>query len=297
MASYGIFSKPQSLQISTSVPVLAPSSLFKLSWSYTGLSCYTLLSSTLPKYPLLYSTPKYNLKYITKHTSCLSNSHHTIHSRHKSVQPRQPISARDPSILRGTTTLQLHISTTNKQFQLSPVQNLSSTIGADLTHHHPTAKMPPNILIIVADDLGFSDISSFGSEINTPNIDSLANGPGGLRYTSFHVAAACSPTRAMLMTGTDHHLTGLGQLSEIIRNSPAHQGAPGHEGYLTDNVVAVPELLQDAGWNTFISGKWHLGLKKEYGPAKRGFGRSFALLPGCANHYGILQLYSFEKLN
>lgn len=100
----------------------------------------------------------------------------------------------------------------------------------------------------------------------------------------------------MLMTGTDHHLTGLGQLSEIIRNSPAHQGAPGHEGYLTENVVAVPELLQDAGWNTFISGKWHLGLKKKYGPAKRGFGRSFALLPGCANHYGILQPILLELI-
>lgn len=145
---------------------------------------------------------------------------------------------------------------------------------------------PPNFLVIVADDLGFSDTSCFGSEIQTPNIDSLANGSGGMKFTSFHVAAACSPTRAMLMTGTDHHLTGLGQLSEMVRNSPAHQGAPGHEGYLTDKVVAVPELLSEGGYHTVMSGKWHLGLKKEYGPHMRGFERSFALLPGCANHYG-----------
>ncbi|KAJ5715379.1 arylsulfatase [Penicillium malachiteum] len=149
----------------------------------------------------------------------------------------------------------------------------------------------PNFLIIVADDLGFSDCSCFGSEIQTPNIDSLANSNGGMRFTAFHVAAACSPTRSMLMTGTDHHLTGLGQLSEIIRNSPAHQGAPGHEGYLNDKVVAIPELLKEGGYHTIMSGKWHLGLKKEYGPHKRGFDRSFALLPGCANHYGYEPQY------
>ncbi|GES62465.1 arylsulfatase [Aspergillus terreus] len=145
----------------------------------------------------------------------------------------------------------------------------------------------PNFLIVVADDLGFSDCGCFGSEIQTPNIDSLAeDSTGGLRFTSFHVAAACSPTRSMLMTGTDHHITGLGQLSEFIRSSPAHQGKPGHEGYLNDRVVALPELLRDGGYHTVMSGKWHLGLKPEYSPQARGFQKSFALLPGCANHYG-----------
>ncbi|KAK3702386.1 hypothetical protein LTR37_014960 [Vermiconidia calcicola] len=88
------------------------------------------------------------------------------------------------------------------------------------------------------------------------------------------------------MTGTDHHITGLGQLSEFVRNSPAHQGKPGHEGYLNDRVVALPELLRDGGYHTIMSGKWHLGLKPEYSPKARGFNKSFALLPGCANHYG-----------
>ncbi|KFY63529.1 hypothetical protein V497_01979 [Pseudogymnoascus sp. VKM F-4516 (FW-969)] len=150
----------------------------------------------------------------------------------------------------------------------------------------------PNFLVIVADDLGFSDCSCFGSEIQTPNIDSLAkDATGGTRFTSFHVAAACSPTRSMLMTGTDHHIAGLGQLSEFVRSSPAHQGQPGHEGYLNEKVVALPQLLQDDGYLTLMAGKWHLGLKKEYSPQARGFDKSFALLPGCANHYGYEPQY------
>ena len=144
----------------------------------------------------------------------------------------------------------------------------------------------PNFLVIVADDLGFSDCSCFGSEIQTPNIDSLASEPSGLRFTSFHVAAACSPTRSMLMTGTDHHIAGLGQLAEFTRSSAAHRGQPGHEGYLNERVVSLPELLTEGGYHTMMSGKWHLGLKREHHPQKRGFAKSFALLPGCANHYG-----------
>jgi len=142
----------------------------------------------------------------------------------------------------------------------------------------------PNFLVIVADDLGFSDCGCFGSEIQTPNIDRLAS--KGLRFTDFHVAGACSPTRSMLLTGTDHHIAGLGQLSEYTRNSPAHQGKPGHEGYLNDKVVTLPQLLKDGGYFTAMSGKWHLGLKPEYSPHARGFEKSYALLPGCANHYG-----------
>lgn len=142
----------------------------------------------------------------------------------------------------------------------------------------------PNFLIIIADDLGFSDVGCFGSEIKTPNLDSL--GRNGIRFKDFHAAAACSPTRAMLLSGTDHHLTGLGQLVEFTRNSPAHQGKPGHEGYLTQNVATLPEVLRDGGYDTIMSGKWHLGLRPEYAPVSRGFTRSFSLLPGCANHYG-----------
>lgn len=100
-----------------------------------------------------------------------------------------------------------------------------------------------------------------------------------------------------MSTGTDHHIAGLGQLHEFTRASPAHQGKPGHEGYLNQRVVALPELLSDGGYFTAMSGKWHLGLRPEHHPIKRGFKKSFALLPGCANHYGtIAKLTRFPSL-
>jgi arylsulfatase A-like enzyme len=140
----------------------------------------------------------------------------------------------------------------------------------------------PNFLVIVADDLGFSDIGSFGGEIHTPNLDRLAY--AGLRLTDFHSAPACSPTRAMLMTGTDHHIAGIGTMLEVT--IPGFQGAPGYEGYLNNRVAALPELLRDAGYQTLMSGKWHLGDAIATSPWARGFERSFALLPAGGSHYG-----------
>jgi arylsulfatase A-like enzyme len=142
----------------------------------------------------------------------------------------------------------------------------------------------PNFLIIVADDLGFSDLGSFGSEIKTPNIDKLASN-GGLRFTDFHAAAACSPTRSMLLSGTDNHIAGIGAMNEGMPEF--QQGKPGYEGYLNDRVAPLPEVLRDHGYKTYMSGKWHLGLTKDRWPVKRGFDRSFTLLPGAANHYGF----------
>lgn len=141
----------------------------------------------------------------------------------------------------------------------------------------------PNILLIVADDLGFSDLGAFGGEIQTPNLDAIAL--EGLRLTNFHTASTCSPTRSMLLSGTDHHLAGLGSMAEAIR--PEQQGQPGYEGYLNDQVAALPELLHDAGYYTVMSGKWHLGLTPDRFPARRGFEKSFTLLPGAANHYAF----------
>jgi arylsulfatase A-like enzyme len=140
----------------------------------------------------------------------------------------------------------------------------------------------PNFLLIVADDLGFSDIGAFGGEINTPNLDRLAY--AGIRFTDFHSAPACSPTRSMLLTGTDHHIAGIGTMAEVV--PPGLKDAPGYEGYLNDRVVALPELLRDAGYLTLMSGKWHLGDTIDRSPWARGFERSFALLPGGASHYG-----------
>lgn len=141
----------------------------------------------------------------------------------------------------------------------------------------------PNYLIIVADDLGFSDTGCFGSEIKTPAVDLLAK--DGTRFTDFHTAAQCAPTRAMLMSGTDHHLVGIGQLLEFIIEHPSHQGKPGHEGHLTSNVATLPEVLRENGYHTMMAGKWHLGLRPEHAPCSRGFSKSFALLPGGSNHY------------
>ncbi|MFI8137005.1 arylsulfatase AtsA [Pseudomonas aeruginosa] len=141
----------------------------------------------------------------------------------------------------------------------------------------------PNFLVIVADDLGFSDIGAFGGEIATPNLDALAI--AGLRLTDFHTASTCSPTRSMLLTGTDHHIAGIGTMADAL--TPELEGKPGYEGHLNERVVALPELLREAGYQTLMAGKWHLGLKPEQTPHARGFERSFSLLPGAANHYGF----------
>ncbi|CAH2354250.1 hypothetical protein CLIB1423_15S01948 [[Candida] railenensis] len=142
----------------------------------------------------------------------------------------------------------------------------------------------PNFLIIVADDLGFTDLSAFGGEIHTPNLKKL--GDRGIRFTDFHTASACSPTRSMLFSGTDNHIAGLGQMAEFVNRHPqTFGGKPGYEGYLNERVAALPEILQDDGYFTFISGKWHLGLLPEYWPIKRGFEKSFTLLPGAGNHF------------
>ncbi|KAJ5983458.1 hypothetical protein N7481_005557 [Penicillium waksmanii] len=145
----------------------------------------------------------------------------------------------------------------------------------------------PNFLFILADDLGFSDIGCYGSEIHTPNIDELA--AQGARMINHHAAAACSPTRAMLLSGTDAHLGGLGTLIEFKQNAKGAErwsGKAGYEGFLNRDVAVLPEILQDNGYFTVMSGKWHLGMRTSQGPWERGFQKAFAMLPGCCNHYG-----------
>ncbi len=144
----------------------------------------------------------------------------------------------------------------------------------------------PNILIIVADDLGYTDLGAYGGEIGTPNLDALSR--SGVLFTRFYAAPTCSPTRAMLLTGTDHHLAGLGTMAEDHTANQREQ--PGYEGHLNFRVVTVAELLRDAGYHTYMTGKWHLGLDEETGPAHRGFERSFALLPGGGGHFDDLDL-------
>ena len=149
----------------------------------------------------------------------------------------------------------------------------------------------PNFLVIVADDLGWSDLGAFGGEIATPNLDALAN--KGVRFTGFHTAPTCSPTRSMLLSGVDNHEAGIGTMVESRPASLANR--PGYEGYLNDRVASVAELLQQGGYRTVMSGKWHLGLTPERGPTARGFDRSFALLQGLGNHFGADQDGPWKK--
>jgi len=143
------------------------------------------------------------------------------------------------------------------------------------------AEARPNILLIVVDDMGYSDLGAFGGEIRTPNIDSLA--AAGVKFTDFYVGPTCSPTRSMLMSGNDNHIAGLGNMSEAL--TPNQVGQPGYEGHLNDRVVSVASLLRDAGYHTYLAGKWHLGEEPEHDPSRRGFEKSFTLLQGGASHF------------
>lgn len=139
----------------------------------------------------------------------------------------------------------------------------------------------PNFLIIMADDLGFSDLGCFGSEIATPHLDRLAM--RGVRMSSFYCAPFCSPSRAMLHTGLDAHLVGFGALKEVI--DPRQVGKPGYEMHLNDRAPTVAERLKQAGYATWLSGKWHLGRQPEHWPGRRGFDQSFGLIDGSASHF------------
>lgn len=139
----------------------------------------------------------------------------------------------------------------------------------------------PNVLLIVADDLGYSDIGAFGGEISTPHIDELAR--QGLRMTNFYASMFCSPTRAMLMSGVDNHRAGFGGMAELM--TPEERKIPGYGGFLSERVVAFPELLKGAGYHTYMAGKWHLGLGEAQDPTRHGFERAYALLNGGASHF------------
>jgi len=139
----------------------------------------------------------------------------------------------------------------------------------------------PNILLVMADDMGWTDLGSFGSEIETPNLDALAQ--RGVKFTDFYTSVSCSPTRSMLLSGTDNHIAGLGNMGEMI--APEQRGKPGYEGHLNDRVVSLAEVLRGEGYHTYMAGKWHLGHEPEYFPHARGFERSFSMLFGGASYW------------
>jgi arylsulfatase A-like enzyme len=140
----------------------------------------------------------------------------------------------------------------------------------------------PNIVLILADDMGFSDIGCYGSEIPTPHLDALA--AGGLRFTQFYNSARCSPTRAALLTGLHPHQAGLGQLAE---EAPGLKAAhpEGYLGYLNNKSITIAEVLHPAGYRSWLAGKWHLGMRDESKwPLQRGFDRFYGLLTGASSY-------------
>jgi arylsulfatase len=144
----------------------------------------------------------------------------------------------------------------------------------------------PNIVVILADDLGYSDIGAFGSEIRTLHMDALAR--DGVRFTQFYTHATCSPSRSMLLSGVDTHRNGLGAMDEWT--APNQQNVPGYEGYLNRNLATLPELLRGAGYHTYMVGKWHLGKAPDLIPAARGFDRDFALLDGGGSYWDMTNI-------
>jgi len=139
----------------------------------------------------------------------------------------------------------------------------------------------PNIILILADDMGFSDLSCYGSEINTPNLDKLAN--DGIRFTQFYNAARCCPTRASLLTGLYPHQAGMGGM--ISKGGKNPEGA--YQGYLSKNSVTIAEVLKQKNYYTASSGKWHVGEERPNWPTDRGFDNYYGLISGAANYFDI----------
>ena len=165
------------------------------------------------------------------------------------------------------------------------VQALASLIALSsfaMAVDAPAEQWPrPNIVFILADDLGFSDIEPYGSEVRTPTLSALAD--TGIRFTNFHTAANCAPARAMLLTGVSSHLAGVPNIPEML--APEQRMQDNYQGVLASNVVTVATLLEDAGYHTYMAGKWHLGATPDKRPSRRGFERTVALMDSGADNW------------
>ena len=140
----------------------------------------------------------------------------------------------------------------------------------------------PNIIIIMVDDMGFSDIGCYGGEVETPNLDGLAS--NGLRFKQFYNTGRCCPTRASLMTGLHPHQAGIGHMTETPERPSPLENEP-YQGYLNQRCVTLAQVLRRAGYHTLMTGKWHLSYhRKEGWPLQRGFDKYFGIISG-ASHY------------
>ncbi|PLP98328.1 arylsulfatase [Cupriavidus pauculus] len=177
----------------------------------------------------------------------------------------------------------------------------ASTTSSNNPTPTTVATKKPNIIFIMADDLGYSDLGAFGSEIRTPNLDALVK--QGRILANHHTAAVCAVTRSMIISGTDHHLVGQGTMATTDVNYVDENNAPkpGYEGYLNDRALSIAQLLKDGGYHTYMAGKWHLGsglpnatnqganvgtTSPGQTPVSWGFEKSYALLGGGGDHFG-----------
>jgi arylsulfatase A-like enzyme len=153
----------------------------------------------------------------------------------------------------------------------------------------PKAAKRPNIVLIMADDMGYSDLGCYGSEIPTPNLDQLAS--QGVRFTQFYNTARCCPTRAALMTGLFQHQAGIGHMTKEPGNGVSYDyGVDGYRGELNRNCVTLAEVLKSAGYHTYMAGKWHLGSSNpDLYPRQRGFDRYYGLLAGASSYLDPIQ--------
>jgi arylsulfatase len=146
----------------------------------------------------------------------------------------------------------------------------------------------PNILIILADDMGWADPGAFGGEMQTPNIDKFAD--EGVRFTNFYTNPMCTPTRVTLMSGMDHHVAGAGTMT--LFTAPNQQGKKGYEGHLLPDFTTLGDVMRQAGYSTYVTGKWDLGRQPELIPRARGFDRDFVMLDSHGSHYDMTNLYT-----
>ncbi|HET8546792.1 MAG TPA: arylsulfatase [Bryobacteraceae bacterium] len=151
-------------------------------------------------------------------------------------------------------------------------------VAGSLAAGSAVAAARPNIIVIMADDMGFSDLGCYGSEIATPNLDRLAR--NGVRFTQFYNTARCCPTRSALLTGLYNHQTGIGHMVQ-------DRGLPGYRGFLNDRCVTIAEALRIGGYRTAMAGKWHVGEERPHWPVDRGFERYFGLISGASNYFRV----------
>jgi arylsulfatase len=165
---------------------------------------------------------------------------------------------------------------------------IATTISCSTPTKNDKVNKRLNILLLVADDLGYADLGCYGGDIETPNIDKLA--ASGILFSRYHTSPLCAPTRAMLLSGNDNHIAGMGSQGLVTNEF-------GYEGRISTRTMIIPEVLKKAGYHTYMAGKWHLGMDSPSNPFNRGFERTFVNLGSSGNHYNNQGLFKENPLS